>query len=127
VVPERKEEIFRIKHQTSQYSMLSLKRIALQPTVSIARRSITITQGVEFDTIAREWRMKWSADNDKKSLAAVQEELTKVTAALKAVDGVKSVQRVVCGGCLDFKVIVALPAEKWGAWVRDSLLFSLLI
>ena len=28
----------------------------------------------------------------------------------------KEVKRVVCGGCLDFKVITALDAEKFGAW-----------
>ena len=28
----------------------------------------TITEGVDFDVVAREWRMKWSPDNDKKSL-----------------------------------------------------------
>jgi hypothetical protein len=26
------------------------------------------------------------------------------------------VQRVVCGGCLDFKVIVALTADNFGDW-----------
>jgi len=26
---------------------------------------ITITEGVEFDTIAREWRCKWTDDDDK--------------------------------------------------------------
>ena len=36
----------------------------------------TITKGVQFDTIAREWRMKWSADNDKASLIALQRVLT---------------------------------------------------
>ena len=35
---------------------------------------------------------------------------------MKAVDGVQSVQRVVCGGCLDFKVVTALSADKYGAW-----------
>ena len=101
---------------------------------------IKITDGVEFNTIAREWRMKWSvclvfcpylvsspflisfvflvrsADNDKKSLAAVQQTLDVFLPQIKKVDGVKSIQRIVCGGCLDYKVIVALPAEKWGAW-----------
>jgi hypothetical protein len=75
-----------------------------------------ITEGVEFDTVAREWRMKWSADDDKKSLAAVQKELTKVQPKLASVAGLKSVQRVVCGGCLDFKVVVALEADKYAAW-----------
>jgi hypothetical protein len=80
------------------------------------KENIKITDGVEFNVIAREWRMKWSPDNDKKSLASVQQTLEVFLPQIKSVDGVKSVQRVVCGGCLDYKVIVALPAEKWGAW-----------
>jgi hypothetical protein len=34
--------------------------------------------------------------------------------AIKATPGFKSVNRVVCGGCLDFKVIIALDADKFG-------------
>jgi hypothetical protein len=77
---------------------------------------VTITEGVEFDTIAREWRCKWSADNDKKSLQDAQKLLNSVLADLKKLDGVKDVQRVVCGGCLDFKVITSLPVDKFKAW-----------
>eukprot|EP01041_Mallomonas_annulata_P008024 gene8024-16443_t len=84
------------------------------------RSMITITEGVEFDTIAREWRLKWSADNSKSSLAEVQKTLNTLLAEVKAVDGVKSVQRVVCGGCLDYKVVVALPADKFGAWEQKK-------
>jgi hypothetical protein len=68
----------------------------------------TIAQGVEFDTIAREWRCKWSADHDKASLVEAQKAIDSILAEVKAVDGCKSVQRVVCGGCLDFKVRCAL-------------------
>jgi hypothetical protein len=75
-----------------------------------------MTEGVEFDTIAREWRCKWSTDNDKKSLQEAQKALDSVLAEVKKVDGVKDVQRVVCGGCLDFKIITSLPADKFGAW-----------
>lgn len=64
----------------------------------------TITEGVEFDTIAREWRCKWSGDNDKKSLAEAQKALNSVLRDIKSVEGFKKVDRVVCGGCLDFKV-----------------------
>ena len=81
------------------------------------RKMITITDGVEFDTIAREWRLKWSPDDDKKSLASVQQTLVVFLPALKAINGVKSVQRIVCGGCLDYKVIISLPAEKFAEWV----------
>jgi len=66
--------------------------------------------------VAREWRFKWSPENEKASLAAAQVVLDSFKAKVKAVPGVKSVQRVVCGGCQDFKVIVALDAAKFGAW-----------
>lgn len=39
----------------------------------MSRSGVTITDGVEFDTIAREWRLKWSPDDNKKSLASVQQ------------------------------------------------------
>ena len=76
----------------------------------------TIAEGVDFDTIAREWRCKWSADDDKKSLVEAQALLTGVLDDLKKINGVQSVQRVVCGGCLDFKIIIALSAATFGEW-----------
>lgn len=78
----------------------------------------TIAEGVEFDTVAREWRCKWSGDNDKKSLVEAQKALKAVIGDVKKVDGVKKTDRVVCGGCLDFKVITSLPAEKFGDWEK---------
>jgi hypothetical protein len=64
----------------------------------------TIVKGVEFDTLAREWRCKWSTENDKKSLEEAQVALNEILAEVKAIDGVIRVDRVVCGGCQDFKV-----------------------
>jgi hypothetical protein len=75
-----------------------------------------ITEGVEFDTIAREWRCKWSAGDDKKSLQEAQKLLDAALPELKKLDGLRGVQRVVCGGCLDFKVVTSLGADKFGAW-----------
>lgn len=45
--------------------------------------------------------MKWSPDSDKASLAAAQVEINKLLPAIKSrlTNGVKKVQRVVCGGC----------------------------
>ena len=76
--------------------------------------------------IAREWRLKWSADDDKKSLVSTQQTLSLFIPALKNIDGLKSVQRIVCGGCLDYKVIIALSAEKFQAWVNITTLISLI-
>jgi hypothetical protein len=77
-----------------------------------------ITEGVEFDMVAREWRCKWSPDNDKQSLQEAQKVLDEHLKYIKGVDGVKDVQRVVCGGCMDFKVIISLPAPKFGEWEK---------
>ena len=41
-----------------------------------------ITPNVEFDTLAREWRCKWVADDDKASLAACQDALSTVIASV---------------------------------------------
>jgi len=76
----------------------------------------TVTEGVEFDTVAREWRCKWSAENDKKSLQELQKVLDESKSDIKKIDGLKGVQRIVCGGCLDFKVIISLPESKFGDW-----------
>ena len=52
---------------------------------------VIITEGVEFDTVAREWRMKWSGDDDKKSLQEAQKALVNILDEVKKLDGVKSV------------------------------------
>lgn len=75
-----------------------------------------ISTSVGIDTISREWRCKWSADDGKKSLVEAQKALESILPDVKSVDGVEGVQRVVCGGCLDFKVVTTLPADKFGAW-----------
>lgn len=102
-------------HVPSDHNILSTP-ITATKNFHTATTMVTITEGVEFDTIAREWRCKWSPDNDKKSLQEAQKLLMDLLKDIKAVDGVKDVQRVVCGGCLDFKVITSLPADKFGEW-----------
>jgi hypothetical protein len=54
----------------------------------------TVTEGVQFDTIAREWRCKWSPDDDKKSLQEAQKVLDEVLEEVKKVDGVKGVSGI---------------------------------
>ena len=39
---------------------------------------------------------------------------------LKALPGVRDVQRVVCGGCQDFKVITALAEPSFGSWEANE-------
>ncbi|GMI62090.1 hypothetical protein ScalyP_jg6948 [Parmales sp. scaly parma] len=76
-----------------------------------------VCSNVTFENVAREIRAKWSGDSDKASLVAAQNVLNQHLAELKALG---TVQRVVCGGCLDFKIIVKLPATKFGDWESAS-------
>jgi len=53
-------------------------------------------------------------------LQEAQKLLASVLDDIKKVDGVKEVQRVVCGGCLDFKVITSVEQPKFGAWEESK-------
>jgi hypothetical protein len=79
-----------------------------------------IADGVEFDTIAREWRCKWSPDGNKASLVACQMALESVVEDLNDVDGVKSIERIVCGDCLDFKVITSVSVDNFDKWKKEK-------
>ena len=79
-----------------------------------------ITKSVKFENIAREWRCKWVEDGEKGSLNAAQAALEDVLADLSSVEGVSSVQRVVCGGCHDFKVVTKLSAAAFGEWEKAA-------
>jgi len=76
----------------------------------------SLCKGVDFENIAREWRCKYDPKDDKKAAAEIQALLAEYLPKLKAVNGVKSVQRVVCGGCYDFKVITKVGAAEFGDW-----------
>lgn len=71
---------------------------------------------MKFDHVAREWRFKWSEDAEKASLNAAQSALENILAELSSVEGAVSVQRIVCGGCHDYKVVTKLTADAFGAW-----------
>eukprot|EP00979_Chaetoceros_neogracilis_P005534 scaffold1007_cov183-Chaetoceros_neogracile.AAC.4 len=77
----------------------------------------SIVNNVHFNVVAREWRCKWDAES---SLVECQTALTTVLDQVKDVKGVKDVQRVVCGGCKDFKVIVSLDEALFGEWEESA-------
>lgn len=79
-----------------------------------------ISKSVKFENIAREWRCKWRDDSDKNTLEELQATFEKINVDLSAVEGVSSVQRVVCGGCHDFKIITKLPVDKFHAWEKTN-------
>lgn len=82
----------------------------------------SICAGVDFNTIAREWRCKWSDDNDKASLVELQKTFNEFNSKVSAVPHLRDVRRVVCGSCFDFKVVMSMPADKFPEW-EEKLFF----
>lgn len=84
--------------------MLLWHRLDLTRCLAFRRIMPAIANGaVTFDTIAREWRCKYTGPaGESVSLEKAQKLLEKHLPALKALGG--EVTRQVCGGCLDFKV-----------------------
>jgi len=75
---------------------------------------------VTFQHIAREWRCKFSTDDNQKSLELLQAELEKANVELSGLDGAISVQRIVCGGCHDFKVVTKLATADFQKWEQNK-------
>eukprot|EP00437_Effrenium_voratum_P027347 CAMPEP_0181402676 /NCGR_PEP_ID=MMETSP1110-20121109/3298_1 /TAXON_ID=174948 /ORGANISM="Symbiodinium sp., Strain CCMP421" /LENGTH=128 /DNA_ID=CAMNT_0023524903 /DNA_START=40 /DNA_END=423 /DNA_ORIENTATION=+ len=95
-----------------------------------------IAEGVSFGTLAREWRCKWSFENDCESLRACQQllqdmqnEILEVThhwagkqlKTREVMNGKidvnkQTIQRIVGQACCDFKVVIKLPVSQFEEW-----------
>ena len=68
-------------------------------------------------SVCREWRCKYEGD---KATSESLEALAKVTAELlpeiKKASKDATVNRLVCGSCLDFKLMTTVPLEDYGPW-----------
>lgn len=78
----------------------------------------TSTFFVDFDTLGREFRCKFSTENGNASLKALQAVFEKHLSTLKGIKGVKSVKRVACGACQDFKIVVEILASEHDSWSK---------
>jgi len=108
----------------SEISQKQLDELSIQTNVKQDKKEAksegkmtTITTGVEFNVIAREWRLKWA---DKDALAKCQEVLNNVKSELKGLSGKVKTERVVCGSCNDFKVVTSVAAGSFGEWEKAA-------
>jgi len=72
---------------------------------------------MSFDRVCREWRCKYSGDKaDSESLESVAKVVEEYLPQIKAVSKDATVNRLVCGGCLDFKLMTTVPLADFGPW-----------
>jgi len=75
---------------------------------------------IEFSHVAREWRMKYAEGGLTGGAVKLQALLEKFLPQLKKINGFVSCERVVCGGCNDFKLIIKVKKEAFGEWEKTQ-------
>ena len=74
--------------------------------------------GILYDTVAREWRCKVVS---RECLGAVQSAWEALfSSRVRAVAGVLHVQRLCCGTCLDYKLLISVGAAQHSEWVQGT-------
>jgi len=53
-------------------------------------------------------------------LMKAQARVEEILAELSSLEGVSSIQRIVCGGCQDFKIVTKLPMKSFEAWEKSA-------
>jgi hypothetical protein len=72
----------------------------------MATNAVPLANGsMSFDRVCREWRCKYTGDKaTSESLEAIAKVVDEFLPKIKAVSSGATVNRMICGGCLDFKL-----------------------
>jgi hypothetical protein len=89
-----------------------------RPTTTTALQMVDMANGkMSFDRVCREWRCKYVGDkSDSKSLEAIAGVVDEYIGQIKSVSADITVNRLVCGACLDFKLMMTVPLSDFGPW-----------
>merc|ERR1711957_240944 len=111
--------------RTVQIALLLTRASAfspVQPTFrtmsSLKAESVPLANGsMSFDRVCREWRCKYTGNkSDSESLEAIAKVVDEYLPQIKAVSADAKVNRLVCGSCLDFKLMTTVPLADYGPW-----------
>lgn len=77
---------------------------------NMSTNSVPLANGaMSFDRVCREWRCKYTGDKaTSESLEAISKLVDEYLPQIKAVSGGATVNRLICGGCLDFKLMTTV-------------------
>ena len=72
---------------------------------------------MSFNRVCREWRCKYEGDKaTSESLEAIAKVVDEYLPEIKKISEGVTVNRLVCGGCLDFKLMTTVPLDDFGPW-----------
>ena len=76
---------------------------------------------MSFDRVCREWRCKYTGDKStSESLEAISKLVEEYLPAIKSSSADVKVNRLVCGACLDFKIMTTVPLDDFGPWEEKA-------
>eukprot|EP00555_Chaetoceros_dichaeta_P001505 CAMPEP_0198276390 /NCGR_PEP_ID=MMETSP1447-20131203/65281_1 /TAXON_ID=420782 /ORGANISM="Chaetoceros dichaeta, Strain CCMP1751" /LENGTH=148 /DNA_ID=CAMNT_0043971335 /DNA_START=1375 /DNA_END=1821 /DNA_ORIENTATION=+ len=109
----------------AQFALLTISASAFSPASpafrqmsSLKAEPVPLANGsMSFDHVCREWRCKYTGDkSDSASLEAIAKVVDEYLPQIKAVSATAKVNRLVCGSCLDFKLMTTVPLDDFGPW-----------
>lgn len=85
---------------------------------ALSAESVPLANGaMSFNRVCREWRCKYEGDKGtSESLEAIAKVVDELLPQIKKVSSDITVNRLVCGACLDFKLMMTVPLEDFGPW-----------
>ena len=91
---------------------------ALTRVVTRLNDAVPLANGsMNFDRVCREWRCKYTGDkSDSESLEAIAGVVAEYLPEIKKASADATVNRLVCGACLDFKLMTTVPLADFGPW-----------
>jgi hypothetical protein len=87
-------------------------------STSLKAEAVPLANGsMSFDRVCREWRCKYTGDKaTSESLQAIAGLVDEYLGTIKEASSQITVNRLVCGACLDFKLMMTVPLEDFGPW-----------
>jgi len=84
--------------------------------------SVPLANGkMSFNRVCREWRCKYEGDKaTSESLEAIAAVVDDLLPTIKGISDDITVNRLVCGGCLDFKLMMTVPLDDFGPWEESG-------
>ena len=103
---------------TTAASAFSTQGISNRAPTALSAEPVPLANGaMSFNRVCREWRCKYDGDKTtSKSLEAISKVLDEKLPEIKKASSDIKVNRLVCGGCLDFKLMMTVPLEDFGPW-----------
>lgn len=112
-------KIFAALFVTALTSASAFAPMSSPPSSSaLAAESVPLANGaMSFNRVCREWRCKYEGDKGtSESLEAIAKVVDEMLPEIKKISPDITVNRLVCGACLDFKLMMTVPLEDFGPW-----------